>query len=77
MVAFEDAEGFAEEVGLVEAVWGFGFYAVFVSFLISISGVGMGGNDGGREGRAYAWRSEAARLERTVFPMSTIRLRIF
>ena len=68
MVAFEDAEGFAEEVGLVEAVWGFGFYAVFVSHFTSVKGKGGG---------TYAWRSEAARLERTVLPMSTIKLRIF
>ena len=42
MVAFEDAEGFAEEVGLVEAVWGFGFYAVVCQLFISIYGVEMG-----------------------------------
>lgn len=42
MVAFEDAEGFAEEVGLVEAIGRFGFYAV-LRYLLGRDGRSEGG----------------------------------
>ena len=55
----------------------FAFILGWVSYFISIYWGGWDGRKLGLKRGAYAWRSEAARLDRTVLPMSTIKFRIF
>lgn len=72
MMTLKDAEGFAEEVDLMEFIGLLGLEAT-VNAYQTLSWEGRR-NYGGV---VYLCNSVADRLDRTVFPMSTMSLRIF